>query len=166
MKKLHWADRLLIVFLAIWTLFTILEDGLAGWDLYRQCKSTSYHSVQGIITRNETVCHDYDNYEVKIEYTYYVDEKRYTGNRYIYDAMMFGTSTSGSQRKAKKLERSFPMGRQVTIYHNPADPSDSLLKTGIIENHLFIFVVLAFFNIIMLVGWVMLAASFFQSRQK
>ena len=119
MKKLHWVDRLLIVFLVIWTLLALLEDGLAAWDLYRQCESTGYHSAQGVITRNETVCHDYDLHEVETEYTYYVDGTRYTGNRYIYDAMMFGRATSGSQRRAKKLERSFPVGQQVTIYHNP-----------------------------------------------
>jgi hypothetical protein len=160
MKKLHWADCFLIVFLVIWTLFTILEDNLAVWDLYWQCRSANYPGVQGVITKNETVCHDYDLYEVEIEYIYYVDGKRYTSNRYIYDAMMFGNSTSGSQRRIRKLAYSLPLGQQVAIYYNPSNPADSVLKTGIIGYHLFVFVVLAFFNIIMLVGWIMLAASF------
>ena len=142
--------------MVIWTLLALLEDGLAAWDLYRQCESTGYHSAQGVITRNETVCHDYDLCEVETEYTYYVDGTRYTGNRYIYDAMMFGRATSGSQRRAKKLERSFPVGQQVTIYHNPSNPADSVLKTGIIGYHLFIWAVLAYFNAMMLVEWTML----------
>jgi type IV secretory pathway VirB6-like protein len=165
MKKLHWVDRFLIVFLVIWTLFTILEDSLAVWDLYRQCKSTSYPDIQGVITRNETLCHDYDLYEVEIEYTYHVDGKKYTGNRYIYDAMIFGKATSGPQRKAKNLERFLPLGLQVIIYYNPSNPAESVLKTGIIRYHLFVLVVLAFFNIIMIVGWLMLAASFLGSNE-
>ncbi len=165
MKKLHWADRFLIVILVIWTLFTIIEDGLAVWDLYRQCESTNYPDVQGLITRNETFCRDYDFYEVKIEYAYHVDGKKYAGERYIYAAMMFGKATSGSQRRAKRLERSLPVGQQVTIYYNPANPADAVLKTGIIGYHLFVLVVLAFFNIMMLFGWLILVASFFQSAE-
>ncbi len=161
MKKLHWADRFLIVILVIWTLFTIIEDGLAVWDLSRQCKSTNYPDVQGVITQNETKCHDFDLYEVKIEYTYQVDGKSYTNNRYIYDAMMFGNSTSGSQWRISQLELALPVGQQVTIYHNPSNPADSLLKTGIIGYHLFAWAGLAFFNIIMLFGWIILAASHF-----
>lgn len=165
MKKLHWTERFLIVILVIWTLFTILEDGLAVWDFYRQCKSTNYPDVQGVITQNETICHDYDLYEVEIEYTYQVDGNNYTSNRYFYDAMMFGKATSGSQRRTKKLELSLPVGQQVTIYHNPSNPADSVLKTGIIGYHLFVWAGLAFFNIIMLAGWIILAVSFWGSNK-
>jgi hypothetical protein len=47
----------------------------------------------GVITRNETICHNYDNYEVKLAYSDQVDGKEYSGDRYIYNAAMFGKTT-------------------------------------------------------------------------
>ena len=42
METRNWLDRLLLVGLIIWTLFTVIEDTLAGWDIYRQIRSLEY----------------------------------------------------------------------------------------------------------------------------
>jgi hypothetical protein len=159
MKKRHWVDRLLFGFLILWSLFTIIEDGLTAWDIFRQLKSRDYPHVMGVITKNETICHDYDNYEVKIAYSYQVDSQNYTGDRYIYNAALFGKTTDGSQWKAEELERALPVGKQVPIYYDPTNPADSVIKTGILKDHVSLFAGLVFFNSIMLVGWIAVIIS-------
>lgn len=140
-------------------MFTILEDSFVAWDLYRQLKARDFPSVTGVIIRNETICHDFDNYEVTIAYSYQVDEENYSGDRYIYNAALFGKTTSGSQWKAAELERALPVGKQLPIYYDSADPANSVIKTGILKDHISICAGLVFFNSIMIIGWISVIIS-------
>lgn len=68
---------------------------------------------------------DGSTYSVNILYTYAVNGKEYTANRYHF----MGGSSSGRAGKAAVVAR-FPAGAQAVCYVNPGDPTDAVLERG------------------------------------
>lgn len=62
--------------------------------------------------------------EAQIEYAYRVGEIEYRGTQ-----VSVGNFRSG--RSAAPWLHRYPEGRQVTVYHNPADPSEAVLEPGV-----------------------------------
>ena len=65
---------------------------------------------------------DGNTYSAYIAYRYEVDGREYIGDRYTFTQ----GSSSGYAGKAEKV-RQHPPGRELTIYVNPADPSESVV---------------------------------------
>lgn len=84
--------------------------------------------TNGRILRSELTSkfHGSTTYEAQIEYEYWVGEKQYTSKQ----VRTRGTSTKHRSDVAALVEK-FPVGRQVTVYYNPEDPSDAYLEVGV-----------------------------------
>jgi len=53
------------------------------------------------------------------------------GTTYSGDRICFGRTYSGGKRSlAKKVADSYPRGKKVTVYYDPEDPKEAVLKTG------------------------------------
>ncbi len=70
-------------------------------------------------------------YYYEVIYEYEVNETMINGRRYAVGQVSPG-KIHGSQEKAREeAQKDFPLGREVTVYYNPADPYDAVLKAGI-----------------------------------
>lgn len=75
-------------------------------------------SVNEIKIRKEVV-----EYSVKLEYEFEVDGVLFTGNK-----LGYGSTRTRSLKSAESILDRYPAGAKVTVYFNPADPSDNVLN--------------------------------------
>ncbi len=65
-------------------------------------------------------------YTPKVRYTYEVNGERYQGYR-----IWFGGAPGGSnRRKVEAIVARYPQGSRVTVYYNPAKPTEAVLERG------------------------------------
>ena len=108
---------------------------LGGFGMYRYNmgrESGSWPVVQGKITyaRPEPRrVKSRTQYHPGVRYTYTVNGRSYTGNR-ITASEIYQKSRSG----AEDILRKYPVGGQIPVHYNPADPGVSLLETGLPKN--------------------------------
>lgn len=95
-------------------------------------------------------------YHARVIYEFTVDGEAFTGDRYSY-----GESTQGSYSSADSAKRQFPKGSGIKVYYNPADPSESVLKAGIIWSKSlgWLVVGLIMLGITSLVAWAIVAVA-------
>ncbi len=113
--------------------------------IYKGYESRSWPRIPGKITASyaeqqtrrssDTGHSSYFVYVARIRYSYSADGKAYTS-----DEISFGGNQYTSKRKYKteKYLKQFPVGKSVTVYYNPGDPSQSVLKQGITGGSLLI----------------------------
>jgi hypothetical protein len=118
-KQLLAVGALIIGGLDIWAITTII----------RQANASVYPTAIGQIVacriKNETYGEGSSVIGVEAQYTYTVEEKAYTGNRYRY-----GFNYSNLPTGAREFVRTHPVGGPVTVYYNPSNPADAVLSAG------------------------------------
>ena len=142
-----------VLFVGFWSAITLVFDVMLVISAWRQIQAESYPRVIGAITHSEVDEHhdsDGTTYSADVKYVFTVDDRQYEGDRYRYGQM------GSSDRNAHKIVASLPVGKEVPVYYNPADPADSVLKTGIEGSDLFMALFMMPFNIVMLGGWYVL----------
>jgi hypothetical protein len=85
-----------------------------GAVLNSEVKVNQHHGSKGRTTVT---------YEPAVSYQYKVNDQSYSG-----DHIGFGTTTYG-RSKAEKIIALYPTGAPVTVYYDPADPSQAVLET-------------------------------------
>ncbi len=147
-----------LLFVGFWSLLTLIFDGMLVFNAYRQFQANSYPVATGTMTHSEVSVHHGDDsttYGVEVKYEYQVDGRRYEGDRYRYGQW------NSSDDSAQKIVDSLPVGKQVDVRYNPADPGDSVLAVGIQSGDLFLTLFLTPFNLVMLGGWYTVLAILF-----
>jgi hypothetical protein len=108
---------------------------LGGFGFYKYSmgkESMAWPSAKGKITYSHAAPHRGDSgqqFLPSVKYTYNVNGKAYTGRRI--------TSSDVYQRNlgsAKDILKKYPIGGEVAVYYDPADPGTSLLEIGIRRN--------------------------------
>jgi hypothetical protein len=143
-----------IIFGLIWSITTILFDGILVRSAFHQLRALTYSTTQGLIVETDLECLSLDeggSYRPMIKYSYSVAGKEYSGNQRRYDEEGFGPRT------ARRIVDAYPVGRQVEVHHHPRDPADSVLRAGLegidLKNAMFLFP----FNLIAMGLWVEVA---------
>lgn len=103
---------------------------LAAISLYfgsQQRASQSWPNVAGVVTNayvEEYRDADQDpSYYARVVYQYEVE-----GQQYASQQINFGIVRSyASQYQATQALKTYPLGKQVTVYYNPADPGNAVL---------------------------------------
>lgn len=113
-------------------LFGLVLGGF-GLNRYHMGKeSQSWPAIRGKITyshaQSRRVKNSYE-YQPSVKYTYFVDKRSHTGKR-ITASDVYQKTLSG----AKDILKKYPVGGEVSVYYDPADPGTSLLETGIKKN--------------------------------
>lgn len=137
----------LLVWLTGWSAGTLTFDGIAAWGLFKQFDSLTYNEVPGIVTKSETqVDHDSDgtSYRLMLEYSYEVDGIGYTNDR-----RQYGFESSG-RKDVERMAKEYIIEKSIVVYHNPADPEDSVLVRGVSAMDFFLPLFLLPFNLIMI----------------
>ena len=121
----------------VFMIIVLLVFGLiiGGVGLYRYNlgkKSAAWPAVKGKMTYARAVpatVNKKQEYRLSVKYRYTVDGKSYTGER---------VTASDNYQKTRSLAndvlKKYPVGGEVSVYYNPADPRSSVLKTGINKN--------------------------------
>ncbi|NDC78061.1 MAG: DUF3592 domain-containing protein [Chitinophagia bacterium] len=104
---------------------------------YRKAMAkAAYPTVSGTICKNvldvkEHESTDSDNrrevsyeYIPRVEYTFSVGGKTYTGRR----INVLGSKSSSLESEALKVLAAYPLNATVDVYHNPDDPEDAFLE--------------------------------------
>ena len=155
-KKQPWVFA--VFFVGFWSLITLIFDGMLVFNGYRQMKATGFPVVTGTITHSEVTVHHGDDsttYGIDVKYDYEVAGGQYEGTQYRYGQM------SSSDNWARTVVDSLPVGKEVDVYYNPTEPSDSVLVVGVQPGDYFLALFLTPFNLVMLGGWYGLATMFF-----
>lgn len=111
-------SSLVIAFIGIWLVYSqmsLMEQyvSLRGWN-----------SVQGVITDSRVVGER--AYRPEIVYQYAVDEIIYRDSTNL-DPPGFG-GRNAKRDAAEGVASEYPIGKQVVIHYDPANPADSRLK--------------------------------------
>ncbi|MBN2040216.1 MAG: DUF3592 domain-containing protein [Spirochaetes bacterium] len=108
---------------------------LGGFGLYKYKtgkESVSWPSVKGKITYSRVEAgrnNKKQEYLPSVKYIYRVNKKLYTGNNIT--ASDVYQKTRGS---ANTILKKYPVGGEVSVYYNPANPDNSVLETGMRRN--------------------------------
>jgi len=87
----------------------------------------TFDATQGVVDKSWVeVKHDDDGSSARpmVEYHYTVAGQTHKGSRFTYDAAFRG----GGEYWAQQSVDDMPVGSRVTVYYDPADPSDSILQ--------------------------------------
>lgn len=68
-------------------------------------------------------------FRLSVKYRYAVDGKSYTGNR-----ITASDNYQKTRSSANDVLKKYPVGGEVSVYYNPANPGSSVLKTGVNKN--------------------------------
>jgi hypothetical protein len=63
-------------------------------------------------------------YWFEVQYNYEVEKKTYLGERYAFH----GNPSFKTKAEAEKLLEEFPIGKTITIYYQPDNPQESVIK--------------------------------------
>ena len=66
-----------------------------------------------------------NRFRAHVSYNFLVDGKSYSNN------VIYAGYPPTSEGNALKQSREFPIGETATIWYNPSDPNDAVLKTGV-----------------------------------
>lgn len=153
--------KILIFFGLFWSAITLLFNYQMGAPAVRQMLAQRFTATQGTILSSEVTEREGDegpSYGVKLSYSFSVGDRQFVGKRYRYD-----TSTTSGSGWARRVVQRHPPGEQVTVYYDPLDPENCVLRPGIAGSDLFHFVFMTPFNAVMLGIW---SAGWNQLRRK
>ncbi len=96
-----------------------------------QSDSSNWIGTSAVITSSK-VRRDWDKnqgaaktiYWFEVQYNYVVDDKTYQGKRYTFH----GNPSFSNKSEAKKLLEKFPVGKKITIYYQPENPEEAVIK--------------------------------------
>lgn len=101
----------------------LLLIGAAWWSATMNAKAADWPQTRGVIALSEhRQATDGDNDSVRIEFEYEVAGQRHRGTTVSYAGV-----PAQSGEKAALVAR-YPVGREVTVYYDAADPSRAVLE--------------------------------------
>lgn len=108
---------------------------IGGVGLYRYNlgkKSAAWPAVKGKMTYARavpTTVNKKQEYRLSVKYRYTVDGKFYIGER-----VTASDNYQKTRSSANDVLKKYPVGGEVSVYYNPANPGSSVLKTGVNKN--------------------------------
>lgn len=117
------------VFCALFAVIGLVVVGAGGWTLVKSIRSEQWPVTDGIVQSAEMKSssgrHGGTTYSAAVTYSYQVAGVSYTGAK-----VAIGSMSSSSAYAGGILNR-YPVGKKVSVYYSPGDPSDAVLETGI-----------------------------------
>jgi Protein of unknown function (DUF3592) len=133
-------------FLLVWCGGIFSADGVFLWSAARQALTLDYAETTGTITSSQI--QGKKSRYLTVTYDYVVDGKEMKGTRFRTNIV--GSNTGTAERHAA----AFPVGKEVPVYFNPADPTDAVLVKGPTGSDLFALWFLLPFNVVAFTGLV------------
>lgn len=130
--KSQKSSIILTIAMIVGGIFLIVWGSNELKDAYQ---SRSWPSTQGKITssyikkqvnKKSGTNRTTTSFSAKVHYRYMVGGTTYSGDRICFG----GTYSGGKRSLAKKVADSYPKGKKVTVYYDPENPKEAVLKTG------------------------------------
>jgi hypothetical protein len=105
--------------------------GNALWNLLAGMKSRSWPSTRGTITAaelEEKSDSDGTTYRARVVYEYRTNRGVYSSSRVFFGDWL---ATNASRAAAARRVKKYPVGSTVTVFHDPARPSRTVLEPGL-----------------------------------
>ncbi|HEU5396215.1 MAG TPA: DUF3592 domain-containing protein [Verrucomicrobiae bacterium] len=116
-------------FCSIFIVVGLIAAGAGGWNLVKGIRTEQWPVANGIVMSAKVVRNSggrgSDTYSPEIWYSYHVAGMGYTGKKISIGQM------SSSSGYAQGVVGRYPVGKQVTVHYNPADPAEAVLETGV-----------------------------------
>lgn len=142
----------LVCFGVFWTVFTLVADGFVAHTMALRLWALNFTATPGVVTRSELKSSQDD--EGQVHHTAEIHFRFSLGNRtYESGNYQFGGGLLGGNKQARRLVKEHPVGKSITVYYPPEDPSRAVLRKGIEGGELFMVVFLAPFNGVMVAFW-------------
>jgi hypothetical protein len=116
----------------IGSVFLLIGGGVAfyfGKPILDKAKaSESWPTVQGQVIKSELESHHdkkKTTYSALVIYKFEADGEDYEG-----DEVWFGQYSSSDRSAMQKLVKEYPVGKDVTVYYSPDDPTQAVLQPG------------------------------------
>jgi hypothetical protein len=135
-------------FLFVWCAGVFYIDAMFFWNILRQAQTLGYAETTGTITSSQI--QGKKSRYLSVTYTYTVGGQVLKGSRFRTNVV--GTNTGAAERHAA----AYPVGREVPVYYDPADPTEAILVKGPTGVDLFIIWFLLPFNVVAFGGLLVL----------
>lgn len=116
-------------------------------DILQAQTSTRWLPAPGIIVSSDLGVEDDGEgntlYRADIQYTYELNGHEFQGDR-----VFFGAMSTSERRQVFDLLLKYPKGTAVSVYYDPADPSQSVLEPGIHGANWFLPILGAVFGVV------------------
>jgi hypothetical protein len=116
--------------------------------LVKQIRAREFPTVSGQVTRSEVIIASRSkgqkSYREAIHYAYVVDGHEYTSER----PNLGGIRIGSGRRQAEALVAQYPVGKELTVFYDPAAPGDSVLRPGLLPEHLLTALMIVPFHLI------------------
>jgi hypothetical protein len=117
---------ILLLFFGVATIFYIQGAVV----LYKAYGSTKWPSSQGVVI-SSTVSFHSGSAKRRSYYTPDVSYRYMAGSIwYVGDTICFASIATHNKTDMGQIAGRYPVGREVTVYYNPADPQESVLEPG------------------------------------
>jgi hypothetical protein len=141
----------ILLFGTIWAGGTFVADWFVFRGAVRQVDAEFYATTTGRVTYSGLNEHrgsrGRTDYAPDIKFTYEVAGQAYSGDRYRYGQPYL------KRAYAAGVIAEYPEGKEVTVYYNPSDSTDSLLQPGLMGIDLSVALFLMPFNVIAIGLW-------------
>ncbi|PQA88630.1 DUF3592 domain-containing protein [Hyphococcus luteus] len=122
-------------------LFLAVGVGILGFglhSLHMSQQAEHWPTTPGTITASDFKVNsdsDGDTYQAKVEYTYNADSYERTGEKIV-----FGYAASSSRGFHQDIHDALPVGSQVAVRYNPANPDQAVLSFGVNQSIKFLMI--------------------------
>jgi hypothetical protein len=122
----------------LWLLALLLVFWIACLPRYlRIKKSAQWPSAPGVMTSSfiqRGICKNVPCYQGRIAYRYRVENTEYTGT-----AFDLGRSHWAAQESWQKVLDRYPIGKAVSVYYEPGNPTRAVLEPGLVGETLILY---------------------------
>jgi Protein of unknown function (DUF3592) len=138
----------LVLFAVVWIGFIAVIDGVIAYQVRTAIRSTNWVPTEGVVTRSQLKVGRKNSVSFDLAYSYTVNGQQYTGREY-----QFGPAALPGE-KWHAVQAELPVGKRVTVYHDPEAPAQSVMNPGLQPDVLLILLFLTPFNLIAVgLGW-------------
>lgn len=135
-----------VVWVGAWTIGMAWFDWVWATSVVNQIRTLSFPSVSGQVISSEIVEEPGDEtvlYRPDVKYGYVVGNGEFVSHQISQWA-----ESSSFKKESQKVVEQYPVGRQVTVYYSPRDPSHAVLEPGFHPNNFLVALLLVPFNLI------------------
>ena len=126
----------LLFFGLVWCGFLAFMDVSMFPKVAKQIRAREFPTASGQVTRSEVItsprAKGQRSYREAISYAYVVDGHEYTSDR----PGLGGIRIGDGRRQVEALVAQYPVGKELTVFYDPAAPGDSVLRPGLLPEHL------------------------------
>ncbi len=142
-----------VCFGVFWTMLTLAADGFLGHTMAMRLLAMGFSAAPGTVTYSQLRESRPDeggqmHYNAELQFRFSLGERTFESKDY-----QFGGGFTGGSKKARRLVKQYPVGKQVTVYYHPEDPTRAVLHRGFDGGELFLLVFLAPCNAVMVAFW-------------